>query len=93
MKNIIIYAGLIACLCIGFQKAYADSVDVFIPQREVTMNSSDMAKKFDEAARKIKEGYSKNGTTSTTTPSSTTTPTVSPFSKQTQPRKYTSQWT
>lgn len=93
MKNIIIYAGLIACLCIGFQKAYADSVDVFIPQREVTMNSSDMAKKFDEAARKIKEGYSKNGSTSTTTPSSTTTPTVSPFSKQTQPRKYTSQWT
>lgn len=92
MKNIIIYAGLIACLCIGFQKAYADSVDVFIPQREVTMNSSDMAKKFDEAARKIKEGYSKNGTTSTT-PSSTTMPSASPFSKQTQPSKYTSQWT
>ena len=92
MKNIIIYAGLIACLCIGFQKAYADSVDVFIPQREVTMNSSDMAKKFDEAARKIKEGYSKKGTTSTT-PSSTTMPSASPFSQQTQPRKYTSQWT
>ena len=88
---------LLKCICliisviIYTEIAKADSVDVFVPQREVKMNSSEMAKNFDRAAKKVKESYTKDKNTKSgyTSPYSTKSKTY----KNNQTKKYTSEWT
>ncbi len=92
MKNIIISASLLFCLYITTQSAIAESVDVFIPQREVTMNSSQMAKNLDNAARKFKESYSKKDNSSSEDDDSSSS-NFGTFTKQIQVKQYKSDWT